>query len=83
MSQVRPVAGMRLFDRGLQLQLARCDEPMTVVSHHRNVQKRLVALDVGHPDLVRRIGPETDVAPGPEPQGGCAPRAWCAYPGAG
>ena len=41
-----------------QLQPARCDGPMAVVSHHRKVQERLVALDVGHPQPVRGLGLE-------------------------
>src|SRR3954470_20796857 len=32
---------------------ARCDEPEAVAFHHRRVQERLVALQVGHPQLVR------------------------------
>src|SRR3954454_222735 len=32
---------------------ARCDGPAAVSSHHRSVQERLVALDVGNPQLVR------------------------------
>ena len=34
-----------------------------MVSHHRKVQERLVALDVGNPDPVRRIGPELTLHP--------------------
>ena len=36
-----------------QLQPARCDEPMAVSFHHRKVQERLVALEIGDPQPVR------------------------------
>ena len=41
-----------------QLQRACCDRPMAVSFHHRTVRERLVALDVGDPQLVGSVGAE-------------------------
>ena len=38
-----------------QLQSARCDGPIAVVSHHRKVQDRLVALDIPTSGLIRSV----------------------------
>ena len=40
---------------------ARCDEHEAVSFHHRTVTKRLVALDIGHPELVRFAADEVTV----------------------
>lgn len=42
----------------LQLSHACCDRRRAVSFHHRKVQERLVALDVGEPDSVGRVGAE-------------------------
>ena len=46
-----------------QLQPACCDEPMAVVSHHRKIQRRLVALEVREPQGVRARSLEHPVDP--------------------
>ena len=47
-----------------QLQYARCDEHKAVSFHHRTIRKRLVALDIRHPQAVRRRDSQSAYPPG-------------------
>ena len=59
-----------------QLQPARCDGPAAVSFHHRTVQERLVALDVGDPQLVRRRRAGTRRSTRSAGRSAAARRAW-------
>ena len=79
LSTLTLVSGIRLPSASL----ARCDEPEPVSFHHRRVQERLVALQIGHPEKVGFSSDELTLNQVARALAFGVPVSWCAVAFAG